>query len=67
MSSNSLIRISGFPFVLNVPDIHPLRPGHALVVPRTHCPRVSELPAEFAAAVGMTVSKVAHAITEGTA
>ncbi|EPT05175.1 hypothetical protein FOMPIDRAFT_1111839 [Fomitopsis schrenkii] len=45
-------------------DIQPLRPGHVLVVPTTHCSRVSELPAEFAAAVGIAVSKVAHAMTE---
>ncbi|KAH9841499.1 HIT-like protein [Rhodofomes roseus] len=45
-------------------DILPLRPGHALVVPKTHCPRVSELPPEFAAATGMAVSTVARAMTE---
>lgn len=53
-------------FALNAVDLHPLRPGHALIVPKTHCSRVSELPAEFAAAVGAAVSKVAHAMTEGT-
>lgn len=45
-------------------DILPLRPGHTLVVPKTHYSRVSELPPEFAAAVGATVTKVAHALTE---
>ncbi|PCH40166.1 HIT-like protein [Wolfiporia cocos MD-104 SS10] len=45
-------------------DILPLRPGHILVVPKTHYSRVSELPPEFAAAVGAAVSKVAHALTE---
>ncbi|KAH9936242.1 HIT-like protein [Fomitopsis serialis] len=45
-------------------DILPLRPGHALVVPKTHYARVSELPPESAAAVGMAVSTVARAMTE---
>ena len=47
------------------PDIQPLRPGHTLVIPKTHEPRVSELPAEFAAAVGVAVSKVSNAIAQG--
>ncbi|KZT73850.1 HIT-like protein [Daedalea quercina L-15889] len=45
-------------------DIHPLRPGHALVIPKTHYSRVSELPPEFSAALGVAVSTVAHAMTE---
>jgi len=45
-------------------DILPLRPGHTLVVPKTHYARVSELPPEFAAAIGMAVTKVSHALTE---
>ncbi|THH31187.1 hypothetical protein EUX98_g3012 [Antrodiella citrinella] len=43
-------------------DILPLRRGHTLVIPKTHYSRVSELPAEFAAAIGMAVSKVANAL-----
>ncbi|TBU29918.1 HIT-like domain-containing protein [Dichomitus squalens] len=43
-------------------DIAPLRPGHTLVIPKPHIPRVSELPDEFAAACGLVVSKVARAI-----
>jgi hypothetical protein len=46
-------------------DILPLRAGHTLVIPKTHISRVSELPAEIAAAVGEAVSKVAHSLTEG--
>ncbi|ESK85000.1 histidine triad protein [Moniliophthora roreri MCA 2997] len=45
-------------------DIMPLRPGHTLVVPKIHCSRLSELPSEYAAAVGEAVSKVAHALTK---
>ena len=44
-------------------DILPLRPGHTLVVPKLHCSRLSELPLEYAAAVGQAVSKVANALT----
>lgn len=43
----------------------PLRKGHTLVIPKTHFARLSELPPEFAAAVGEVVTKVAHAITQG--
>ena len=46
-------------------DIMPLRQGHALIIPKTHFSRLSELPPEFAAAVGEAVTKVAHAITKG--
>ncbi|KAK1236255.1 hypothetical protein PQX77_000489 [Marasmius sp. AFHP31] len=42
----------------------PLRPGHTLIVPKVHCARVSELPPEYAAAVGEAISKVADALTK---
>ncbi|KAI0031899.1 HIT-like protein [Vararia minispora EC-137] len=45
-------------------DILPLRPGHTLVVPKTHISRVSELPADFAAALGVAVSKISSALTK---
>ncbi|KIJ07740.1 hypothetical protein PAXINDRAFT_173320 [Paxillus involutus ATCC 200175] len=50
--------------VIAILDILPLRAGHTLVIPKTHISRVSELPAEIAAAVGEAVSKVAHSLTE---
>lgn len=43
----------------------PLRKGHTLVVPKAHYSRLSELPPEFASAVGEAISKVAHALTRG--
>lgn len=43
----------------------PLRKGHTLIIPKTHFARLSELPPEFAAAVGEAVTKIAHAITQG--
>ncbi|KAF9561346.1 HIT-like protein [Agrocybe pediades] len=51
--------------VMAILDIMPLREGHTLVIPKAHISRVSELPAELAAAIGETVSKVAHALTLG--
>ncbi|CAK5284381.1 unnamed protein product [Mycena citricolor] len=44
-------------------DILPLRRGHTLVVPKAHYSRLSELPPEFASAIGEAVTKVAHALT----
>ena len=46
-------------------DILPLRPGHTLVIPKIHISRVSELPPEYAAAVGEAISKVSNALTYG--
>ncbi|KAJ3747069.1 HIT-like protein [Lentinula detonsa] len=45
-------------------DIMPLRKGHTLVVPKVHYSRLSDLPPEYAAAIGEAVSKVAHALTQ---
>jgi diadenosine tetraphosphate (Ap4A) HIT family hydrolase len=47
-------------------DILPLRQGHTLVVPKVHISRLSELPWDFAAAIGEAVTKVAQALTQGT-
>ncbi|OCH91892.1 HIT-like protein [Obba rivulosa] len=50
--------------VIAILDILPLRTGHTLVIPKIHCSRVSELPIEFAAAGGIAVTKVSHALAE---
>ncbi|KAH7926448.1 HIT-like protein [Leucogyrophana mollusca] len=50
--------------VIAILDILPLRPGHTLVIPKAHYSRLSELPPEFAAAIGEAVTKVAHALTQ---
>ncbi|KAM6494130.1 hypothetical protein JOM56_010491 [Amanita muscaria] len=44
----------------------PLRPGHMLVIPKAHYSRLSELPEEYASAAGVTLTKVANALTHGT-
>ncbi|KAL4080632.1 HIT-like domain-containing protein [Scleroderma citrinum] len=45
-------------------DILPLRPGHTLIIPKTHVSRVSDLSPDVAAATGQAVSKVAKALTQ---
>ncbi|KAF8918865.1 HIT-like protein [Mucidula mucida] len=49
--------------VIAILDILPLREGHALVIPKAHYSRLSELPEDYAAAAGVAVSKVANALT----
>ncbi|KAI0743920.1 HIT-like protein [Daedaleopsis nitida] len=49
--------------VIAILDIAPLRPGHTLVIPKTHISRVSDLPDELAAQCGLAVSKMARAIS----
>ncbi|KAF8208664.1 HIT-like domain-containing protein [Mycena galopus ATCC 62051] len=50
--------------VIAILDILPLRKGHTLVIPKAHFSRLSELPTEYAAAVGIAVTEVAHALTQ---
>jgi len=45
-------------------DIAPLRPGHTLVIPKFHHKHISELPEEYAAGVGLVVTRVAKAMTK---
>ncbi|KAI0086585.1 HIT-like protein [Irpex rosettiformis] len=50
--------------VVAILDIQPLRRGHTLIIPKTHVSRVSELPEEFAAAVGIATTKVSNALAQ---
>ncbi|KAG6903290.1 hypothetical protein C0995_000185 [Termitomyces sp. Mi166 len=50
--------------IIAILDILPLRRGHTLVIPKIHCARLSELPADYAAATGIAVSRVAQALTK---
>ncbi|CEL62437.1 Protein hit OS=Bacillus subtilis (strain 168) GN=hit PE=1 SV=1 [Rhizoctonia solani AG-1 IB] len=51
--------------VIAILDIQPIRHGHALVMPKTHVEKISDLPPELASAVGAAVSRVAGAICRG--
>ena len=48
-------------------DIAPLRPGHTLVIPKAHHKHISELPEDYAAALGLVVTRVAKAMVKGLA
>ncbi|KAG1797346.1 HIT-like protein [Suillus plorans] len=50
--------------VIAILDILPLRRGHTLIIPKAHHSRVSELPLEYASAVGQAVTKVANGLTK---
>jgi hypothetical protein len=45
-------------------DIAPLRLGHTLVIPKIHLKHISELPEDYAAALGLAVTRVAKALTK---
>jgi len=50
--------------VISILDIAPLRPGHTLVIPKIHQKHLSELPEDYAAALGLVVTRVAKALTK---
>ncbi|KAG2116846.1 HIT-like protein [Suillus clintonianus] len=50
--------------VIAILDILPLRRGHTLVIPKAHYSRVSELPPDYAGAVGQAVTKVANGLAK---
>jgi diadenosine tetraphosphate (Ap4A) HIT family hydrolase len=43
---------------LAILDIHPLRDGHTVVLPKLHKELVKDLPSDFAQDLGLTISKV---------
>jgi histidine triad (HIT) family protein len=47
-------------------DIHPLNPGHALVVPRKHYPSMVEMPPEEVGKVFISVSKVMRGVMKAS-
>ncbi|KAG2064380.1 HIT-like protein [Suillus decipiens] len=65
MPSTHLYEDDKVSYSRQVLDILPLRRGHTLVIPKTHYSRVSELPSEYAGAVGQAVTKVANGLTKG--
>ncbi|KAG8812199.1 hypothetical protein FRC17_002140 [Serendipita sp. 399] len=46
-------------------DTLPIRPGHTLIIPKAHCPRLTDLQPELAAALGQAMTIVGNAITTG--
>ncbi|KAG8760332.1 hypothetical protein FRC14_003344 [Serendipita sp. 396] len=46
-------------------DTLPIRPGHTLVIPKAHCPRLTDLKPELGAALGQAMITVGNAITQG--
>lgn len=52
--------------VLSFLDIRPLRPGHALVVPKAHCVDLRDCPPELGTALLASVQRVAAAVCEAT-
>ena len=46
-------------------DIHPVNPGHTLVIPKAHYVNAFEAPEDVWVKMTATVKKVAHAIKEG--
>ncbi|MBI2551941.1 HIT family protein [Candidatus Uhrbacteria bacterium] len=47
-------------------DIHPVRPGHTLVVPKIHCENLMDCNPEALSAMMEAAQKVARAVVSGT-
>lgn len=45
-------------------DLHPLRDGHTLVIPRTHCRHLQDVPAEEIGPLFTTVQRVTRALQQ---
>jgi histidine triad (HIT) family protein len=43
-------------------DIHPVNPGHTLILPRAHRPHVAELPDELAGHIGSLLPRLCRAV-----
>lgn len=47
-------------------DIYPMRPGHTLLIPKTHVVRLADLDPKSAGKMGMALPKVVNAVCEAT-
>jgi hypothetical protein len=47
-------------------DIYPMRPGHTLLIPKTHVVRLADLDPTSAGKMGMALPKVVNAVCEAT-
>lgn len=48
-------------------DIHPLRPGHTLLIPKIEIDYFADLPAEYATALMLSAQKISKALDQATA
>jgi len=51
--------------MIMVVDTLPIRPGHTLLVPKAHYPRLIDLPPELGSALGIGLIKIGDAVTKG--
>jgi histidine triad (HIT) family protein len=56
------IRIHEDDTTLAFMDIHPVQPGHALVIPKAHHPNLFEAPPEVVATTARTAARIGSAI-----
>ena len=47
-------------------DIHPINPGHTLVVPKEHCKNLLDMPERMIEKTFVAAKKIAHAVKKGT-
>lgn len=47
-------------------DIHPLTPGHTLLIPKVEEPYFANLPQNYASALMLTAQKLVHALDRAT-
>ena len=52
--------------VLAFMDINPLAPGHVLVIPKSHCERLTDMPEDLASQVGRVMPSIARAVVAAT-
>lgn len=47
-------------------DIHPINPGHTLLIPKKHCENLYEIPDNLMTKTGPLIKKLAIAVKKGT-
>lgn len=52
--------------VLAFLDIHPVTPGHVLLIPKEHFPLLTDIPEETMAALGRAMPRLARALVRAT-
>src|SRR2546428_6833937 len=54
------------PHTLAFLDIHPLNPGHTLIIPKKHYPNMLEMPSEEAGRIFASVSRVMKVVKKAS-